>query len=168
MTTSSPNVTAAMSLDIPSSGIATAAGSTTWLVFQLADQHYAASLDQVSEVLRDGEITPVPGAADELLGIFHLRGQIVPVMDGRRRLGLAGEPAADPAGVRIVVLVCEGYSVGLRVDGVGELLTPDIEAVEAAGNHERRGDDPVKGVLPWQQGFVALLDVGRLVGRRGD
>lgn len=165
MTAPSLSAAAAKAPDFQPSGITPAAGSTTWLVFQMAGQHYAASLDQICEVLRDVEITPVPGAADELLGIFHLRGQIVPVMDGRRRLELAGEPAADPAGVRVVVLVYEGQLVGLRVDGVGELLVPNVEDVEVAPSPERRGNDPVKCVLPWREGFVALLDVGRLVGR---
>lgn len=98
---------------------ASATEPSSWLLFQLAGQHFAASLKHVSEVLRDVAITPVPGAAAELLGIFHPRGQIVPVMDGRRRLGLLGAKPADPSGVRIVVLIHEGHRVGLRVDSVG-------------------------------------------------
>ncbi|HEY8328585.1 MAG TPA: chemotaxis protein CheW, partial [Rhodanobacter sp.] len=59
-----------------------------WLSFRIGTQLYAALLDDVSEVIRDGDLTPVPGAAPDLLGVRHLRGRIVPVMDGRRRLGL--------------------------------------------------------------------------------
>lgn len=135
----------------------------SWLVFALAGQRYAAPLAQVGEVLRDGELTPVPGAAPDLLGIRHLRGQIVPVMDGRRRLDLAQQPPADPASIRVVMLQVDGQTVGFRVDAIGELIHPAAEAVEPppAGRGQRAGD-PVKGVVPVDGGFVALLDVARL------
>jgi purine-binding chemotaxis protein CheW len=96
-----------------------------WLSFQIGSQLYAAPLVQVSEVIRAGELTPVPGAAADLLGIRHLRGRIVPVLDGRLRLGLPDTPAADPARVRVVMLSHGSHQVGLRVDEVGELLSTD-------------------------------------------
>lgn len=139
------------------------AGSRHWLSFRIGAQLYAAPLDEVSEVIRDGDLTPVPGAAPDLLGVRHLRGRIVPVMDGRRRLGLPALPAADPATVRVVMLAHAGQRVGLRVDAVGELLCSDgIEVAPPPPGRVSRAGDPVSGVLAWQGGFVALLDVRRL------
>ncbi|WP_329742689.1 chemotaxis protein CheW [Dyella sp. A6] len=132
-----------------------------WLVFRIAGQAYAAPLSRVSEVIRDSDVTPVPGAASDLLGIRHLRGQIVPVMDGARRLGLT--PAAiDLEHVRIVVLAEGGHRIGLRVDAVGELLQSDGEIAPPPPGRGGRDSDPVDGVLPLNGGFVALLDVRRL------
>ena len=133
-----------------------------WLTFQLDGQAYAAPLTQVSEVIRVGELPPVPGAASDLLGIRHLRGRVVPVLDGRRRLGL---PARDDDGdsVRVVMLTHASHAVGLRVDAVGELLLPGAEVIAPPPpGRAVRADDPVIGVLPWKGGFVALLDVRRL------
>jgi purine-binding chemotaxis protein CheW len=139
------------------------ANAASWLSFQMAGQHYAAPLAQVSEVLRDGEFTPVPGAAADLLGICHLRGRIVPLLDGRLRLGLPAEPPADPEQVRIVMMIHDGHLVGLRVDAIGDLLTPASSDIAAPPQGAAaRQDDPVAGVLPWQGGFIALLDVRRL------
>jgi purine-binding chemotaxis protein CheW len=136
-----------------------------WLVFHIAGQRYAAPLSSVSEVIRDGEVTPVPGAADDLLGIRHLRGRIVPVLDGARRFGLAstvddGAEAAERA--RIVVLAHGGHLVGVRVDAVGELLEAGEDVAPPPPGRAARDDDPVEGVLPLNEGFVALLDVRRL------
>ncbi|EIL96845.1 chemotaxis protein CheW [Rhodanobacter thiooxydans] len=140
-----------------------AAQGRHWLSFRIGTQLYAAPLDEVSEVIRDGDLTPVPGAAPDLLGVRHLRGRIVPVMDGRRRLGLPALPAADPATARVVMLAQAGQRVGLRVDAVGELLCSDgIEIAPPPPGRASRNDDPVSGVLAWQGGFVALLDVRRL------
>lgn len=132
-----------------------------WLVFHLAGQRYAAPLSSVGEVIRDGEVTPVPGAAPDLLGIRHLRGRIVPVLDGARRFGLASTGAGGEQ-ARIVVLVHDGHRVGLRVDAVSELLVADADAVAPPPGRPAREDDPVEGVLALRDGFVALLDVRRL------
>jgi purine-binding chemotaxis protein CheW len=140
-----------------------------WLSFQIGSQLYAAPLVEVSEVIRAGELTPVPGAAPDLLGIRHLRGRIVPVLDGRLRLGLPDSPAADPARVRLVMLSHGNHQVGLRVDEVGELLITDCaEIAPPPPDRASRRDDPVSGVLNWQGGFVALLDVRRLCRLSGE
>jgi purine-binding chemotaxis protein CheW len=133
-----------------------------WLSFRLDGQLYAAPLARVSEVIRPGEITPVPGAAPDLLGVRHLRGRIVPVLDGRRRLGLVVHDDADED-VRVVMLGHGPHLVGLRVDAVGELLIFSDEAVSAPPpNRTQRDEDPVQGVLESKGSFVALLDVCRL------
>lgn len=134
-----------------------------WLSFRIGRQLYAAPLGEVSEVLRDGELTPVPGSASDLLGIRPLRGRIMPVLDGRRRLGLPEQPPMDPACTRVVMLLHAGQLVGLRVDAVGELLNiGGREVAPPPAGRACRQDDPVTGVLSWQDGFVALLDIGRL------
>ena len=138
-------------------------GGQHWLSFRIGTQLYAAPLVEVSEVIRDGDITPVPGAAVDLLGVRHLRGRIVPVLDGRRRLGLPALPGADPTVVRIVMLAHAGQLVGVRVDAIGELLCSDgIDIAPPPPGRASRSDDPVSGILSWQGGFVALLDVRRL------
>lgn len=132
------------------------------LSFRLGEQLYATPLAQVSEVVRDGELTPVPGAAPDLLGVRHLRGRIVPVLDGRRRLGLPQAESEHDADVRLVMLSYGAHLVGVRVDAVGDLVALDAAQIAPPppGRAERE-DDPVHGVLPWQGGFVALLDVRR-------
>ena len=133
-----------------------------WLSFQLSGQHYAVPLVQVSEVIRDGAPVPVPGAAPDLLGICQLRGTIMPVMDGRLRMGLQAAPAADPATIRIMVLAQGAHRIGWRVDAIGEVLRPNTDAIEAPPTHGGRADDPVLAVVPGPCGFVALLEVARL------
>ncbi|WP_426700463.1 chemotaxis protein CheW [Rhodanobacter sp. Col0626] len=143
--------------------------SQHWLSFRIGEQLYAALLADVGEVIRDGDLTPVPGSATDLLGVRHLRGRIVPVMDGRRRLGLPTLPVADPVTVRIVMLSHAGQQVGLLVDAVGELLCSDgLEIAPPPPGRASRSDDPVSGVLAWQDGFVALLDVRRLCRLSGE
>ena len=147
---------------------ACAPAGQNWLSFHIGDQLYATPLVAVSEVIRDGEITPVPGSAVDVLGVRHLRGRIVPVLDGSRRMGVA-QASVDATDVRIIMLAHDGHLVGLRVDAVGELLCTDGIEIEAPPpGRARRTEDPVTGVFSWQGGFVALLDVCRLCRLSGE
>lgn len=139
-------------------------GRGAWLGFSLKGQRYAVSLASVREVIRCGDITPVPGAPEDVLGIVNLRGQIVPVLDGRRRFGLDGqiEPEAEDA-QRVIVFDDSGSVVGMRIDVIGDMLefdTADV-APPPPGRATRR-DDPVSGVITRDDAFIALVDVPRL------
>ncbi|URL57583.1 chemotaxis protein CheW [Luteibacter flocculans] len=139
-------------------------GRGAWLGFSLKGQRYAVSLASVREVIRPGGITPVPGAPEDVLGIVNLRGQIVPVLDGRRRFGLDLATEADDDDARRVIVFDEGGTVvGMRIDVIGEMLTfdPDDVAPPPPGRAERR-DDPVSGVVTRDDGFIALVDVPKL------
>jgi purine-binding chemotaxis protein CheW len=139
-------------------------GRDLWLGFSLKGQRYAVSLAAVREVIRPGDITPVPGAPSDVLGIVNLRGQIVPVLDGRRRFGLEGDVDAGEADAqRVIVFDDAGTTVGLRIDVIGEMLQFDAADVAPPppGRATRR-DDPVSGVLTRDDSFIALVDVPRL------
>ncbi len=139
-------------------------GQGAWLGFSLKGQRYAVSLGSVREVIRPSDITPVPGAPEDVLGIVNLRGQIVPVLDGRRRFGLEGgvdEGAEDSR--RVIVFDDNGSVVGMRIDVIGDMLSFDADDVAPPppGRAERR-DDPVSGVITRDDGFIALVDVQKL------
>ena len=139
-------------------------GRDLWLEFGLKGQRYAVSLAAVREVIRPGDITPVPGAPTDVLGIVNLRGQIVPVLDGRRRFGLDGAAAEDEQDAqRVIVFDDAGTTVGLRIDVIGEMLQFDAtEIAPPPPGRAARRDDPVSGVITRDDGFIALVDVPRL------
>lgn len=59
-----------------------------WVTFTLDSEIYGINVMQIQEVLRYTEIAPVPGATHYILGIINLRGNVVTVVDGRRKLSL--------------------------------------------------------------------------------
>ena len=151
-----------------SSAASSVHASRHWLSFHIGTQRYAAPLVDVSEVIRDGDVTPVPGAAHDVLGVRHLRGRIIPVLDGCRRLGVPPS-MVDPAQARVILLAHAGQLVGLRVDAVGELMCTDgVQFEPPPPGAVSRRDDPVTGVVAWQDGFVAMLDVCRLCRLSGE
>jgi len=98
--------------------------------FLVAEEAYAVSVLNVLEVASLGEVTPVPGAPREILGVRNLRGKILPVIDLAALLGTHGSEAPG----RLLVAESEGRQAGLAIDEVtevGELAEP-VEEAESA------------------------------------
>ena len=56
--------------------------------FTIAEVHYALDIDRVREILRPLPLVPLPHAPPAVLGVADYRGEVVPVLDLRRRFGL--------------------------------------------------------------------------------
>jgi purine-binding chemotaxis protein CheW len=108
-----------------------------YVTFRLDDETYGINVMQIQEVLRYTEIAPVPGAPDYVLGIINLRGNVVTVVDTRKRFGLSQSDVSDQT--RIVVLELEGQVIGVLVDSVAEVVylrSSEIESAPNVGNEE--------------------------------
>ncbi|MEX0605926.1 MAG: chemotaxis protein CheW [Marinobacter sp.] len=108
-----------------------------YVTFRLDDETYGIGVMQIQEVLRYTEIAPVPGAPDYVLGIINLRGNVVTVIDTRRRFGLADQEVTDAT--RIVVMESSNQVMGILVDSVAEVVylkSSEIEIAPNVGNEE--------------------------------
>jgi purine-binding chemotaxis protein CheW len=96
---------------------------------RVAGEAYAVPVENVLEVVRPGEVTPVPGSVAELLGVLNLRGHILAVADLAQILGLtaAGPPA------RMLIAESGDLRAGLVIDEVSEVgeLGDPTEATES-------------------------------------
>ncbi len=100
-----------------------------WLTFFLAGEEYAVAIEQVREILKAPDITEVPRAPAHVLGVIMVRGEVIAILDPRRRLGL---PTARP-GRQARVLVCDvgDGPRGLLVDSVSNVVRLPPSSVEA-------------------------------------
>jgi purine-binding chemotaxis protein CheW len=108
-----------------------------YVTFRLDDETYGIGVMQIQEVLRYTEIAAVPGAPDYVLGIINLRGNVVTVIDTRRRFGLVDQEVTDAT--RIVVMESSNQVMGILVDSVAEVVylkSSEIEAAPNVGNEE--------------------------------
>ncbi|MFM2091129.1 MAG: hypothetical protein RLZZ127_1618 [Planctomycetota bacterium] len=110
--------------------------AATWLTFLLGDDEYGVEILKVREIIGMLPITPVPGSPPSLDGVVNLRGRVIPVMNLRRRFGLApSEPHPEN-----VIIVVEGGSkgaTGIAVDRVREVASfadADLEPPPAGGH----------------------------------
>lgn len=133
-----------------------------WVTFHLENEKYGIKVMQVQEVLRMTEIAPVPGAPHYVLGIINLRGNVVTVVDTRRRFGLPDAEADDET--RIVIIEADNNVVGILVDSVAEVVdlqASEIETAPNVGNDE--SSKYIQGVSSRDDELLILVDVNKLL-----
>ncbi|MEQ8939221.1 MAG: chemotaxis protein CheW, partial [Gammaproteobacteria bacterium] len=91
-----------------------------WVTFRLDEEVYGINVMQVQEVLRVSEIAPVPGAPGYVMGIINLRGNVVTVIDARKRFNLVQKEPDDSS--RIVIVEVDSQVIGILVDSVAEVV----------------------------------------------
>jgi len=116
------------------------------VVFTLAERLFGVDIIKVQEVVRYTEITRVPNAAEFVLGVMNLRGNITPVIDLHKRFSLTEASWTDKT--RIIVLQIKDQAIGFLVDHVSEIMHPlesDIEPTSTV--HANIGTDYISGVV---------------------
>ncbi|MFM7245797.1 MAG: chemotaxis protein CheW [Planctomycetaceae bacterium] len=129
--------------------------------FRVGDACFAVPADGVVEVLRGGQLTRVPRAPAGILGLVHLRGRIVPVVDPAGTLGI-DRPPPDRATHLVIALEDDWY--GLMIDemlDVVEIPTAAIEQATESGGEV--GSDALTGVYAAPDRLVHLLDPWRMI-----
>ena len=116
--------------------------------FSLNGNWYALELEAVERVLPIAAVVPLPGAPEIVLGAFNLHGDVVPVVDVRRRLGLTARDM--PLTARLLVAHTRNRRLALAVDEVAGVKEIDPGAVAAPA--------AVVPGLRHLQGVVALPD----------
>ncbi len=138
---------------------------TQWVTFKLDGETYGVNVMEVQEVLRVTDIAPVPGAPGYVLGIINLRGNVVSVLDTRRRFGLQTTESNDAT--RIVIIESGGQTVGIRVDAVAEVLDVDSSEIEFSpdvGNEE--SSRYISGMVSRGEELVILVDVSKIISEK--
>ncbi len=130
--------------------------------FLLGDAAFGIDAQQVQEVARVGEITPVHHAPPAVVGIRNLRGRIVTVIDLRERLGLGAVQAGRDN--RILIVDSLGEPIGLLVDSVGDTFATSPESLSPPppnlhGVQSRK----LLGVCRGGERLVALLDLAAVL-----
>lgn len=101
-----------------------------YIFFQLEDTYYALPVSIVRQVEMVEKITSVPTSPPYVLGVTSIRGQVLPVLDLRRRLGLPSR-AADRRS-RLLVVEWSARTVALLVDSATEFREVSLEALKEA------------------------------------
>lgn len=128
--------------------------STTHVRVRVAGEEYALPVSSVLEVGELGEVTPVPGAPPEVIGVRNLRGQVITVID---LAGLLGLHAEAPPG--LIVVAKEGTrQAGLAVDEVLEVGPVPEPSSETES-------DLLAGAAVVGESLVGVVDVSAVLGR---
>lgn len=137
-----------------------------FVVFRLGDDEFGLPIEAVNEVARvPDQITRLPKAPKFLEGVVNLRGEVLPVVDQRRRFDM---PALEQKSARrLVVVRTERHRAGLIVDSVSEVLRCFAADIEPAPDLTNEAVRLVNGVVNLEKAgrIVLLLDPAELLTR---
>jgi purine-binding chemotaxis protein CheW len=133
-----------------------------FVTFVLGDEVFGVQIMKVQEIIRWQEVTRVPNLPAFIEGILDLRGEVIPIIDLRKRFGF--EPRPPDAATRIVVINIATFMVGLVVDGVRQVLKPTADQLAPpprliAGIASRY----LEGICRFDNRLVIILDIERIL-----
>ncbi len=134
-------------------------GNMQYIVIKVGDESYGINISYVENISRMVNIRRVPKVAPYLKGVINLRGEVVPVMSLRLKMGLEDDEYTKAT--RIIILKLEQHgTIGIIVDEVKEVVTlteEQIEKVSADASLEH--GNFVTSVGKCADGLVSLLDL---------
>lgn len=126
--------------------------------FAIAGEEFGVDILKVREIIRVVNVTTVPQAPSFVEGVINFRGQIVPVVDLRRRFNLPSK--AKDNNTRIIVMELADKTVGFLVDSVQEVIPIASVVIEAP--HElvmSVATRYITGVVKLEDRLLILLDL---------
>ena len=138
-----------------------------YMTFKLADEEYGLEILNVREIIALMTITRVPRTREFIRGVINLRGKVIPVVDLRLKLGMAGCNATDQS-VIIVIQVqtaTDALTMGVLVDEVLEVLSIDGAHIEPPPAFGASALDTsfILGVGKAEKRVIFLVDIGKVL-----
>jgi len=142
-----------------------AISTSQYLTFKLDQELFAVDIGKVREVLEFTTMTKVPRMPDFMRGVINLRGNVVPVVDMRLKLGLTMTEKTVDTCVVISEVAVDGERtvLGALVDSVQEVIDLDASNVAPPPHMGSRVDSAViRGMGKREDQFIMILDLDKV------
>ena len=137
--------------------------TTQFIVIKLGDEQYGIDIKFIDNIVRMQHITRVPKVDPYLKGVINLRGEVIPVMSIRIKMGL--EPDVETKSSRIIILKMEQQgTIGVIVDEVKEVVTLENDQIEKIAYDSMEDKNSfLCGIGKCDGGLISLLDLNSVV-----
>ncbi len=141
----------------------TVSETTQFIVIKLGDEQYGIDIKYIDNIVRMQHITRVPKVDAYLKGVINLRGEVIPVMSIRIKMGL--EPDVETKSSRIIILKLEQQgTIGVIVDEVKEVVTLENDQIEKMAYDSKDDKNTfLCGIGKCEGGLISLLDLNSVV-----
>ncbi|MGN1158364.1 MAG: chemotaxis protein CheW [Agathobacter sp.] len=140
--------------------------SKQYIVVQIGNEKYGIDIGYIDNIVRMQKITRVPKAQSYFKGVINLRGEIVPVMSIRKKMGLEDDVITDAS--RIIILkVEEKGSLGVVVDQVREVITLNTAEIDKTAVGARNVKDTfINGIGKNGEELISLFEINAILEER--
>ena len=133
--------------------------ATQYIKIAVGEEFYGVDISVIENIVRMQRITRVPNVAAYIKGVINLRGEIVPIMNLRLKIGL--EEIEYTKDTRIIIIKTENYgTIGLIVDAVKEVVALEEDQLEKLPYDNTEENHFVSAVGKVDNTLVSVLDLG--------
>ena len=147
-------------------GIVATEEKKQYIVVEISGEQFGIDIHHIDSIVRMQKITRVPKVEPQFLGIINLRGEIVPIMSIRIKMGLLPDHFSPTT--RIIILrFGENGAIGIVVDAVKEVVflgAEDIQPVVIDGQRERANF--INGIGKQDEELISLLDIDCIIDKK--
>lgn len=136
-----------------------------YIKIAVEDEFYGIDIGIIDNIVRMQRITRVPNVAPYIKGVINLRGEIVPIMNLRLKMGI--EEIDYTKTTRIIIIKAENYGkIGLIVDAVKEVVALEDEQIEKLPYDNNDENHFVSAVGKVDGSLISLLDIGVVLAEK--
>lgn len=135
-----------------------------YIVVSIGNEQYGLDISFVDNIVRMCKITRVPKAPFHYIGIINLRGEVVPLMSLRRKMGLEDDVFTDLS--RIIILKTEEQGlVGVVVDEVKEVISLAEDEIDRnAQSSQGEKENYINGIGKSGEQLISILEISSVLG----
>ena len=132
-----------------------------FIEFSLGREDYAIPLLMVREVISVPDTTPIPKSPSHFLGIMNLRGQVISVVDLRKKLKIDAKQDKEEA---VIIVDIGGMNIGVVVDSINKVLAFSSEEISEMPEVENQiNTHYIFGVYKKENSLTVLLDIAKVL-----
>lgn len=140
--------------------------TTQFIVVRFENEQYGIDIKYIDNIVRMQQITRVPKVQPYIKGVINLRGEVIPVMSIRLKMGY--EPDEITKNTRIIILKVDGNdAIGVLVDEVKEVVTlsnSEIEKIAYDSKEEKQNF--LAGVGKDKDDLISIFDLHLLLAEK--
>ena len=133
-----------------------------YIVIKIGDEQYGIDISFIDNIVRMQSITRVPHVQPYFAGVINIRGEVVPVMSIRLKMGLETDEYTDKT--RIIIVKAENNApIGLIVDEVKEVVTLDERSIDEVIRDSKVDETFINGIGKNGETLISLLDLNAVI-----
>jgi purine-binding chemotaxis protein CheW len=130
--------------------------------FVVGEEEFAIPILTIQEIIKPIEHTRVPRTPDYVLGVFNLRGSVIPLIDLRMKFGVPANKSDD---MRYIVLKDGDETAGFVIDRLNQALRIEKSRIDPAPETTTQDKSLIEGVGKQDDKIITILKVSKLLER---
>lgn len=131
--------------------------------FIVGDEEFAVPILSIQEIIKPLEYTRVPSTPDYVMGVFNMRGNVIPLINLRMKFGLPYKKEDDET--RYIVIKEGDEVIGYVIDRLTEAVRINESDIDPTPETLNESEDVIYGIGKRQDRIITVLKVEGLIQR---